>query len=195
MKTNKDTTGLITQASINNVFQHNFGGYNKRTLQRHEAQCSPETPIIDCSKSAIQTRAKMWIDNLRTNDKSKIILVSAMANATKVPPLVEFSPRYHAWVGGTHPNHYIDELAYDEDQFIKTEMATEIKVAMLTVQNCQDGLSPFKIITAHPQSTNELSDRCNTTILHSPDCLKEVYLVSMAFDGLSTETNFIAELT
>ena len=174
-----------------NVFQQNFGGYNKRTLQRHEAQCSPETPIIDCSRIAIQTRAKMWIDNLRTNDKSQIMLVSAMADATKVPPLGEFSPRYHAWVGGTHPNHYINEFAYDEDQFIKTEMAAEIKVAMLTVQDCQDGLSPFKIIAARPQSTNELSDEYNTNILHSTDCLKNVYLVSIAFDGLATETNFI----
>ena len=38
--------------------------------------------------------------------------------------------------------------------FVQTPMASEIKVGMLSAQGCTDGVSPFKIITARPQSPN-----------------------------------------
>ena len=38
--------------------------------------------------------------------------------------------------------------------FVQTPMTSEIKVGMLSAQGCTDGVSPFKIITARPQSPN-----------------------------------------
>ena len=37
-------------------------------------------------------------------------------------------------------------------------MDTEIKVELLSIQDCKDGILPFKIILARPQSTNENCD-------------------------------------
>ena len=70
-------------------------------------------------------------------------------------------------------------------------MVTEIKVAMLTTQEYNDGMSPFKIIAARPQSTNELDYDYNCTILNAVEYIPNVHCVSMAFDGLATESDFV----
>ena len=88
----------------------------------------PEVPIIDCTESAIKQRIKDWISQLKGEDNDKTILVSAMVDATKVPALGEFSQRYHVWVGGMYPNHYINEKDFDQDNFVQSQMATEIKL-------------------------------------------------------------------
>ena len=173
------------------VFSQNFGGYNERTLRRYEAEQSPEEPIVDCSEKMIKKRANEWIMKLRMNNQDGIILVSAMADATKVPAMGEFSQRHKVWVGGIYPNHCIKEKDYDQHEFVQTTMASEIKVGMLTVQNCTDGISPFKLIAARPQSTNEVADDYNSSLLHAVDDIENVHCVSMAFDGLAAETNFI----
>ena len=131
------------------------------------------------------------ICQLKGEDNEKTILVSAMVDATKVPALGELSQRYHAWVDGMYPNHYIHEEDFDQDNFVQSQMATEIKVAMLTTQEYNDGLSPFKIIAARPQSTNELAYDYNGMILNSLKDIPNVHCVSMAFDGLATESEFV----
>ena len=118
-------------------------------------------------------------------------MVSAIADATKVPAMGEIYQRHKVWVGGIFPNHCIKEKDYSQNVFVQTSMASEIKVGMLTVQNCIDGISPFKLIAARPQSTNEVSDDYNSSLLHAVDDIKNVHCVSMAFDGLAAETNFI----
>ena len=70
-------------------------------------------------------------------------------------------------------------------------MASEVKVGMLAVQGCTDGISPFKMIAARPQATNEVSEEYNRSILHAVDEIENVHCVSMSFDGLAAETNFI----
>ena len=62
---------------------------------------------------------------------------------------------------------------------------------MLTTQEYNDGLSPFKIIAAQPQSTNELAYEYNGMILNSLKDIPNVHCMSMAFDGLATESEFI----
>ena len=95
---------------------------------------------------------------LRQNNKDDIILVSAMADATKVPPMGEFCQRHKVWVGGIFPNHRIKERDYNQHVFVKTPLTSEIKVGMLSVQNCIKGLPPFKMIATHPQATKEVAD-------------------------------------
>ena len=67
-----------------------------------------------------------------------------MADATKVPPMVEFSQRHKVWVGGIYPNHCIKEKDYNQHAFVETPMSSEIKVGMLSAQGCTDGISPLK---------------------------------------------------
>ena len=86
------------------------------------------------------------------------------------------------WVGGIYPKHYIKEEDFDQDKFAQCQLATEIKVGMLTTQEYNEGLSLFKMIAARPQSTNELANDYNDPILHAVDNIKNVHCVSMAFD-------------
>ena len=104
----------------------------------------------------------------------------------------EFSQRHKVWVGGIFPNHCIKEKDYNQHVFVKTQMASEIKVGMLSAQGCTDGISPFKIIAAHPQANNEVSDGYSSSaILHSANDIKNVHCISVAFDGLAADTHFI----
>ena len=77
---------------------------------------TPEVPIIACTESAIKQGSKDWICQSKGKENNKTVLVSAMIDATKVPALGKFSQRYHAWVGGTYPNHYISEENFDQDR-------------------------------------------------------------------------------
>ena len=95
------------------------------------------------------------------------------------------------WVGGIHPDHIIKEEDYDQNLFVQAKMASEIKVGMLAAQGFTDGTFPFKIIAACPQATNEVSEEYNSTILRAVDEIENVHCVSMSFDGLAAETNFI----
>ncbi len=170
--------------------QH-FGRYNKHTLQRFEKSMTPKVPIIDCYKFSIKGRAQQWINQLKEKANDDIISVSAMADATNIPAIGEISQRYHVWAGGIYPNHCINEKDFNQDEFVTKKLATEIKVGMLTTQQYSDGLTPFKMIVARPQSTNKKADEYNDMILHAVDDLSNVYCVSMAFDGLATEADFI----
>ena len=69
-------------------------------------------------------------------------------------------------------------------------MATEIKVGLLSLQQATQGVSPFKIISARPQSINESCDDYNYDIMYAVSDITNVHCVSIAFDGLSTETHF-----
>ena len=114
-----------------------------------------------------------------------------MADATKVPIAGEFSHKYNAWVGGRYPNHCIDASHYDQEKLITNEMDTEIKVGLLSLQEAIDSISTFKIISACTQSSNEPCDAYNYDIMNAVSEINNVHCISIAFDGLVTETNFI----
>ncbi len=70
-----------------NVFKQNLGGSNEHTLRCMGASQAPKIPIIDCSSDAIKSRTSKWIEQIRDSDNpNKIIIVSVMVVATKVPP-------------------------------------------------------------------------------------------------------------
>ena len=56
-----------------------------------------------------------------------------MVDATKVPTVGEFSHKYNAWVGGQYPNHCFDAKRYAQEKVVTNEMATEIKVGLLSL--------------------------------------------------------------
>ena len=128
---------------------------------------APEVPIIDCNEASTKKRAKEWINQLKGKQPDKTIFVNTVVDATKVPGLGEYSQKYHVWVGGIYPNHFITDENFNQDEFVQSQLATEIKNGMLTSQEYNEGTSPFKIIAAHPQSTNELCNEYNDSIV---DC-------------------------
>ena len=64
---------------------------------------SSDIPVINCEAHVIKMRAQNWINQIRKDHPNKLLLVSAMADATKVPPVGEFSHKYNTWVGGKYP--------------------------------------------------------------------------------------------
>ena len=126
-----------------------------------------DAPLINCEPDVIKIRAKNWMSQIRKDCPSKPFLVSACADATNVPAIGEFCHKYNAWVGGKHPHHCIDARQYDQEKLITNKMAMEIKVGLLSLQEASDGISPFKIISARPQSTNESCDSYNSDIIHA----------------------------
>ena len=62
------------------------------------------------------------------------------------------------------------------------EIATEIKVDMLSLQEAVDGISQFKILSARPQSTNESCDSFNEDIMSAVSGLENVQYISIAFE-------------
>ena len=89
-------------------------------LKRFEADKSPDVPIIDCSGFMINKRAKDQIDQLKTDDESRIILISAVADATKDSTMGEYFQRNQVRVGGTYPNRCVNEIDYNPNYFIQT---------------------------------------------------------------------------
>jgi hypothetical protein len=89
------------------------------------------------------------------------------------------------------PQEIIYAQNYDEQSLMATTLAKELKVAMLKAQNVPDGLSPLKIVAARPQSANENCNEYNEQILKCVNHIKNVHMVSITFDGLASETNFI----
>ena len=56
---------------------------------------SSETPIMNCEPQTMKLRTKNWITHLSKQYPSKIVLVSAMADSTKVRTVEEFSHKYN----------------------------------------------------------------------------------------------------
>ena len=50
------------------------------------------------------------------------------------------------------------------------------------------------MIAARPQATNEVADDYNNAMLYAVDDIENVFCISMAFDGLATETQFIRKI-
>ena len=69
-------------------------------------------------------------------------------------------------------------------------MATKIKVALLSTQNSRNGISLFKILSARPQFTSEVSAKYNNAILHSCNGIPNVQCVYIAFDGPASKSKF-----
>ena len=71
------------------------------------------------------------------------------------------------------------------------DKASEIKCAVITTQNPPDGASPMYLLSARPQSTNDSAEHYNNNLLHAVDHVPNCHLISIAFDGLSAESQFI----
>ena len=105
-------------------------------------------------------------------------------------------------MGGSFPNHIIstqhlgkeciDKILDNKDEPI--DLASEVKIAVISFQNLPRTTSPIAIIAARPQGNNETSsftrDVCEAATLVTND-LEMVRFTSFATDGVSVETHDI----
>ena len=126
-------------------------------------------------------------------EKTSNTFVGLSIDATKVAPFLDVNTAFGVVCGEAAPNHCqnLQNLEQSYDMLSKNNKATEIKCCILTVQSCPANVSPFKIIAARPQTTNQ---RCNEFNL---DCMLAVdnngINISVAFDGLCAEQKTVRQ--
>ena len=93
---------------------------------------------------------------------------SLSIDVTKVPSELEISTTYAAIRGGAHPNCYIstrDMTSMQIESLLKKrntsptsiKLADEIKVVIMSFQNCPLGVSSIEVVGVRPQTFNETS--------------------------------------
>jgi hypothetical protein len=131
---------------------------------------------------------------------------SLSIDATKVPSELEISTTYAAIMGGAHPNHYIstrDMTSMQIESLLKQrntsptsiKLADEIKVVIMSFQNCPPGVSPIEIIGVRPQTSNETSPftedavhaAIEATSLISPS--SNIFFTNFAVDGVAADSH------
>jgi hypothetical protein len=135
------------------------GGPSKRWMQklnkRERKACLLESSVREMSdrmKEGIKKRCISGCD----------VSFSLSIDATKVPSELEISTTYAAIMGGAHPNHYIstrDMTSMQIESLLKQwntsptsiKLADEIKVVIMSFQNCPPGVSPIEIIGVNIQ--------------------------------------------
>ena len=120
------------------------------------------------------------------SEKAKCQFFGLAIDATKVAKHLDVNTAYGVMCGEAAPNHARSVDVLNNDSIPQDEaMAAELKCAVVTVQDHHRNVSPFKIIAARPQLTNQRCDSFNN------NCIKAVQdngvLLSVAFDGLSAE--------
>ncbi|KAI9910511.1 hypothetical protein PsorP6_010244 [Peronosclerospora sorghi] len=132
-------------------------------------------------------------------DGGTYLLVSLAIDATKVPPKYQLNLPYKVFVGRTFP-HYMIALSGIEDtdgierQNPFLDIASEVKCAVMTVQNASPRYSPMKLIVARPQSTNECTPEFNTLLESAVKSNPRVRPLSMVFDGVSSEADYVRDM-
>lgn len=100
--------------------------------------------------------------------KSSRVSITLGVDATALIPAYQICHSHGVIVGGAAPNHYISLEGLDKDGVAKLlkecldgehgQLASEIKVVVLTFQQTPPGMSPYLVLVGRPQSKNENTD-------------------------------------
>eukprot|EP00918_Siedleckia_nematoides_P094948 GHVU01208473.1.p1 GENE.GHVU01208473.1~~GHVU01208473.1.p1 ORF type:complete len:668 (+),score=68.59 GHVU01208473.1:414-2417(+) len=91
-----------------------------------------------------------------------------------------------------HPNHAMP-LDVERRPIVQAALATEVKCFLATTHCVRDGVSPMRLIAARPQSTNECTKPYNVEVVNAVERCPDVTLVSVAFDGLSSDSAYVRD--
>ena len=169
-----------------------------RSIQRRNARDSI-VPFINHTPEDIKKALDNFIKITLKNVKKPVFSVAI--DATKVPELISVSARYKALVGRSAPNHFInirDGTTADELQKLiesnKKDLASEVKVAVVTFQSVPPGTCPFLIIAGRPQKNNQTTDFnemvLNARIQYTQEN-QQASFISAANDGVSCDSKFV----
>ena len=195
---------LSPQASMFVSANCGFGGkavsdrWMRRLNQRDRGACTFNSDV------------KNIYSNLRTKceqvkQKDSVLVFSISIDATKVPRSLNINTTRKCIMGGAYPNHIIStqhlgkdcirKILDNKDESDSTkdaiELASEIKIAVISFQNIPKHISPMAIVAARPQGNNETSsftkDVCEAASLVVKD-LDNVRFTNFTTDGVSVET-------
>ncbi|KAI9905778.1 hypothetical protein PsorP6_014073 [Peronosclerospora sorghi] len=132
-------------------------------------------------------------------DGGTYLLVSLAIDATKLPPKYQLNIPYKVFVGRKFPHHMIALSGIEDTDGIERQnpfldIASEVKCAVMTVQNASPRYSPMKLIASRPQSTNECTPELNTLLESAVKSNPRVRLLSIAFDGVSSESDYVRDM-
>eukprot|EP00918_Siedleckia_nematoides_P081091 GHVU01177873.1.p1 GENE.GHVU01177873.1~~GHVU01177873.1.p1 ORF type:complete len:768 (+),score=67.45 GHVU01177873.1:515-2818(+) len=170
------------------LFKNNIVGISHRHIQRLQ-QRDRSTCILDVS--GIGTRISEWAAAL-SSVKGGPVACSLAFDASMVPPCEEISSAFGVVVGGNAPNHMLP-IDAEQRPIAPRDLAREVKCALLTTQDVTQGVSPMKILAARPQKPNERCDEYNLLVVNSVKSCGMVRLVSVAVDGLASESYYIRD--
>ena len=117
--------------------------------------------MFKCEVNDIYNSATKIINEMKINNES--IIFSIAIDGTKVPQNLSVSSTHKCMMGGTYPNHMMNTVNLGkecifkilENKKEKIDLAQEVKVATMCMQNQKKGLSPMAIIAARPQGVNQ----------------------------------------
>ncbi|KAI9909206.1 hypothetical protein PsorP6_015257 [Peronosclerospora sorghi] len=155
------------------VVKANLLSVSLRHLKRVVSQQQQRSPVVDPSFNGLALRMSNWF-----------------------APILESVEKD----GGTKIPHHMIALSGIEDtddierQNRFLDIASEVKCAVMTVQNASPRYSPMKFIAARPQSTNESTPEFNTLLESAVKSNPRVRLLSMEFDGVSSEADYVRDM-
>jgi len=187
------------------VMSANLQGPGKRWLRKLNARDRTDC-ILDGGHDAVVLRMVNAAKD-RAVDGSPVTFSLAI-DATKVAKVCEISSAYQALVGGGYPNHNVNIAGMDSDDVksilngtsksTKIDLATEVKVAVMSFQSTEKGVAPSIVVAARPQSNNETSNFVQAMELAASKAAKELAasepagatnyrFAGFAVDGVSVE--------
>jgi hypothetical protein len=185
------------------IMRANLPSPGSRYLRRLNS-CARKDAFILCEKEHIIANFISILAMLKKRGVNHPSF-SVSIDGTAVVKVREFSSAYNAILGGIHPNHFVtlpegiskedfEKLLFDD----KTELASEVKVAVITVQSCTKGTRVSYALCARAQGKNEQSDFNNLVL----DTLNEyciandsAVLLNSANDGVSCDSAFVRTST
>jgi len=129
---------------------------------------------------------------------------SLSIDARKSPSDLEISTAYTTIMGGSYPNDFISAKDLSAEQInaivrqfkdtpIVIKPADEIKVVIMSFQNCPPGVSLIEIVGAQPQTSNEVSTFTAAAVDAAIEACSDsgstkVVFTNFAVDGVSAES-------
>ncbi len=184
----------------------NFPSPHIRTLQRQNKKVGDQSMIIDCDKKSLLDR----FDNqmkVFAEAGMKHINLSVSIDATALSPVTELCTKSGCILGFASPDHKIeiptnasqdqikDLLMPSAETMKKRELAVEVKVAVVAVQDAPPGTNSFFPLCALPQTKNVVStfndDLMQWLSEHSKSSSQNFTLLSAAVDGVSCDKEFV----
>ena len=204
--------GLVA-AGHKQAFEYISGNLNLVSLQQIRSVMSQRRSeyifINTTSDQALSMLGKQF-EKVRTksNDSNMRISFSVGIDATALVKCYQLMSHHEAIVGGAYPNHFISVKDRNEEEIatilkkwcsgVYGEIASEIKVAVISFQNTPPGISPYFIFMGRPQTINEQNDfgREVVTICQTAARLDgNAAFLNESTDGVSCEVAFNKELT
>ncbi|KAI9908664.1 hypothetical protein PsorP6_016370 [Peronosclerospora sorghi] len=155
------------------VVKSNLLSVSLRHLKKVASKKRQSSPVVDLSFNGLAQRMSNWF-----------------------APMLEGVEKG----GGTKFPHHMIALSGIEDtdgierQNPFLDIASEVKCAVMTVQNASPRYFPMKLIAARPQSTNDCTPEFNTLLESAVKSNPRVRLLSMAFNGVSSEDDYVRDM-